>query len=221
MALATFEAYYSRPIAPTRRIALGDMDLPGGPSVGFGAVLLGGIVARFARELDEETDEGVDGLLDDLEAGRRVGQPRLRHRLQGDRVGLTRCRHRLLAEGERVRFSFDHHVGTPTQHVVCAAYASSRCAPESRGAVFGALRKGLRWVGPVDESLVRYLSDLRSSSTSVGSDPSGWARTRLGVEWSVRGEELRPAVTRAIPGATPGGSSRPRRIGGTRRRPHQ
>ena len=198
MALATFEAYYSRPIAPTRRIALGTMDLPVDPSPGFGGVLLGGIVARFARELDDDADEEFEILLNELERRPKIGQPRLRHRLQADRVGLARCRHRLFAEGERVQFVFDDEVGTAIQHVVCAAYAAAACEPEHRGGVFAALRKGLQWVGPIDDSLVRYLSDLRSMSSVRGADPEGWARTRLGVEGSPMGDELRSAVARYL-----------------------
>ncbi|MBX7070450.1 MAG: hypothetical protein K1X38_13765 [Microthrixaceae bacterium] len=198
MALAIFEAYYSRPIAPTRRVALGRMLLPVDPAPGFGGVLLGGIMARFARELDEDTDEELDVLLDLLEAGSHIGQPRLRHRFQADRVGLTRCRHRLEASGEQFRFVFDSHVGTPTQHVLCAAYAAAAIETEERPALFAALRKGLDWVGPIDDALVRYLSDRRTLGHSVGSDPVGWALYRLGIAGPMNGDDLHVAVSRAF-----------------------
>lgn len=181
MTLAVFEAYYSRPIAPTRRIALGPMLLPTDEGPGFGGVLLGGVMARFVRELDEDLDEELDALVAELEAGRRIGQPRMRHRLQDDRVGLTRCRHRLSADGERFRFHFDSHIGTPTQHVLCAAYAAAGIDGDGRAAAFAALRKGMDWIGPIDDALVRYLSDRRSLGSSAGSDPRGWALTLLGL----------------------------------------
>lgn len=187
MALATFEAYYSRPIAPTRRIALGDMDLPADPAPGFGGVLLGGIMARFAPELDPDTDEDLDELVDDLEAGRRIGQPRIRHRLQLDRIGLTRCRHRLEADGEQFRFRFST-MGTPLQNVLCAAYAAANVGAEDRAATFAALRKGMDWIGPLDDSLVRYLSDRRSLGSSPRQDPTGWAMTVLNLAGSLAGD---------------------------------
>ncbi|MFN8053094.1 MAG: hypothetical protein U0Q22_16735 [Acidimicrobiales bacterium] len=198
MALAIFEAYYSRPIAPTRRVALGRMTLPTDPAPGFGGVLLGGIMARFARELDEEADEELDALVDDLEAGRHIGQPRLRHRLQIDRVGLARCRHRLDADGEQFRFSFEAAMGTPTQHVLCAAYAAAAIESDDRASTFAALRKGMDWIGPIDDALVRYLSDRRSMGASAGSDPRGWALRCLGIAGSFEGDELHTQVSRAF-----------------------
>jgi len=198
MALAIFEAYYSRPIAPTRRVALGSMGLPVEPAPGFGGVLLGGIMARFVRELDEDTDEELDLLLDDLERGRHIGQPRLRHRLQVDRIGLARCRHRLIADGEMFRFVFEASTGTPTQHVLCAAYAASQADTEDRAALFTALRKGLDWVGPIDDALVRYLSDRRTLGASAGSDPKGWALERLGLRTTVGVEVAHADIARAF-----------------------
>lgn len=75
MTLAIFEAYYSRPIAPTRRVALGKMMLPVDPAPGFGGVLLGGIMARFVRELDADLDEELDALVDDLESAATSANP--------------------------------------------------------------------------------------------------------------------------------------------------
>ena len=198
MTLAIFEAYYSRPIAPTRRVALGKMMLPTDPAPGFGGVLLGGIMARFVRELDEDLDEELDSLVDDLEMGRHIGQPRLRHRFQVDRVGLARCRHRLDADGEQFRFVFESTAGTPTQHVLCAAYAAAEVVTEERASLFAAIRKGLDWVGPIDDGLVRYLSDRRSLGASAGSDPKGWALQRLGIVGSLTGEALHTEVSRAF-----------------------
>lgn len=194
MALAEFEAFYSRPIAPTRRIALGPMLLPTDPSPGYGAVLLGGIMARFVRELDPDTDEELDALVDDLEAGRRVVQPRLRHRLQRDRIGLTRCRHRLVADGDSVRFEFESNVGTPAQHVLCAAYAAAATDGGDRAATFAALRKGMDWVGPIGGALVRYLADRRTMGRPSEVDPTGWALRCLGLAGAGRTDADWPAM---------------------------
>ena len=198
MTLAIFEAYYSRPIAPTRRVALGRMMLPIDPAPGFGGVLLGGIMARFVRELDADLDEELDALVDDLEVGRHIGQPRLRHRLQVDRVGLARCRHRLEADGEQFRFDFESNIGTPTQHVLCAAYAASQVETEERASLFTAIRKGLDWVGPIDDALVRDLSDRRTLVASAGSYPKGGALERLGIAGSLSGEALHAEVSRSF-----------------------
>ena len=44
------------------------------------------------------------GLLNALQAGRRIPQPRLHHRFQQDRHGLARSRHRLTGSGEALEF---------------------------------------------------------------------------------------------------------------------
>jgi hypothetical protein len=55
--LAELEVFHSRPIAPTRRVALGHRDLPCSPAPGFGGILLGGIVAAYIPALDPELDD--------------------------------------------------------------------------------------------------------------------------------------------------------------------
>ena len=47
MLLAELEVFHSRPIAPTRRVAIGVAVLPTAPPPGFGGLLLSGIVATF------------------------------------------------------------------------------------------------------------------------------------------------------------------------------
>ena len=182
MPLASIEAYLSRPIAPTRRIALGDLHLPIDTAPGSGGVLLAGIMARFSRELDADTDEALSVLLDLLESGVRVAQPQLRHRMQVDRVGLMKARYHLESEDGRFRFRFDSRVGSATQHVLAAAYAGATLSGTDRAAAFAAMRKGLDWGGAVDDRFVRFVADRRHLGATVGSDPVGWAMTVLGIE---------------------------------------
>src|SRR5919199_3372505 len=115
MLLAQLEIRHSRAVAPTRRVALGAHWLPTEPAPGYGGILLGGIVAAFFGELEPELQDEYLSLVDDLEAERRVPQPRLRHRFQTDVVGLDRSRHKLLGDpsaafgqsGAGVRFELE------------------------------------------------------------------------------------------------------------------
>jgi hypothetical protein len=133
MILAELEVFTSRAIAPTRRVALGSSHLPMDPAPGFGGVLLGGVAARFGPYLDEDLADEVDWLLDEVGRGRRIPQPRLRHRFQVDRVGLQRARHRLIGEGESIRLDFDEERGTPAQHVLCGVRRRHRGAGAEAG----------------------------------------------------------------------------------------
>ena len=104
MLRAELEVFHSRPIAPTRRVALGVTVLPTSPAPGFGGLLLGGIVARFIPEVDPDLLDELTRLTHQVEAGQRIPQPRLRHRFQDDRIGLNKCQHRLIGTGEELLF---------------------------------------------------------------------------------------------------------------------
>ena len=192
MLLAAVETYLSRPIAPTRRVALGDLELPVEPAPGFGGILLGGIVARFAPDLDPDLHDELLNLTVEVERGRRIPQPRLRHRLQVDHIGLQRCTHRLLGTGEALSFHFDHERGTAAQHVLCAVYAAGRVPWEVRGTVMDTVRKGLSWRGGDDASLIAHLSG-RSGVVALDAigDPVRWAMHTLALHrLELRGGEL-------------------------------
>jgi hypothetical protein len=192
MLLAAVETHLSRPIAPTRRVALGDLQLPCDPAPGFGGILLGGIVARFAPDLDPDLHDDLRRLMTDVERARRIPQPRLRHRLQEDRIGLQRCTHRLTGSGEALTFHFDSERGTAAQHVLCAVYAVGAVPWSVRSTVMDSLRKGLSWRGGSDADLVAHLSgrsQLGLSSLSAISDPVGWAMAML----DLRGVEVLPS----------------------------
>jgi hypothetical protein len=156
MLLAELEIRHSRPVAPTRRVALGRRLLPVDPAPGWGGVLLGGLVAVHAADLDVDDTDLLFDLIDDLEAGRRIAQPRLRHRLQVDTVGLDRSRHSLFGEGDRVYFDFDGHA-RPAVHVLGAAYAAATLPVVARPLVFRAIRKAVAWDAPLGPDFVAYL----------------------------------------------------------------
>jgi hypothetical protein len=180
MLLAAVETHLSRPIAPTRRVALGRLELPCDPAPGFGGILLGAIVARFGAHVDPDLHDELGKLMADVERGRRIPQPRLRHRLQEDRIGLQTSTHRLTGVGEELRFEFDEERGTAAQHVLCAVYAAGTVPWSVRSTVMDALRKGMSWTGGSDAALVGFLSG-RSGPVGVGAigDPVSWALQML------------------------------------------
>jgi hypothetical protein len=188
--LAELEVFHSRPVAPTRRVALGHLDLPSDPAPGFGGLLLAAVVAAHMPDLDPEMFDDLNRLTVQLEHGRRVPQPRLRHRFQADRVGLLRSVHRLVGDGEELSFDFDDK-GSPAQHILAAVYAASLLPLGPRSKVMDLVRKAMRWAGPVDETLVAYLSGLardHSWSAQAHHDPVGWALGVLGLGKNGRGQ---------------------------------
>lgn len=183
MLLAELEVFHSRPIAPTRRVALGVGVLPTTPEPGFGGLLLGGIVAAFVPDVDPDLIPDLTRLTHQVEAGQRIPQPRLRHRFQDDRVGLSSYRHRLIGTGEELVFEIDHK-GSPEPNVLGAVYAAARIDAAHQASVFTALRRGLRWRGDIGPELVEHLSDARSTvnwATLGGRDPVLWALGILGL----------------------------------------
>jgi len=181
--LAEIEVFHSRPIAPTRRVALGALHLPVDPAPGFGGILLAGVVAAHMAELDPELFDDLHRLTLQLQEGHRIPQPRLRHRFQVDQVGLTRSRHRLVGDGEDLGFDFEEK-GAPAQHILAAVYAAGQLPLVARGRVMDALRSAMRWVGPLDRGFVAHVTGLdrqRSWSTQAFHDPVRWAIDVLGL----------------------------------------
>ena len=197
--LAELEVYHSRPIAPTRRVALGRAYLPVTPAPGFGGILLGGIVAANISGLDPELFDDLDRLTYELQDGRRIPQPRLRHRFQTDRIGLTRSVHRLVGHGEDLELDVEEKAH-PAQSVLAAVYAAGRLEWHARGVVMDSIRKAMRWSGASDRSLVAHLSGLDRGRTwdllAVG-DPITWALDVLGLDGADRAERERSLPARA------------------------
>ena len=192
MLLAELEVFHSRPIAPTRRIALGRCLLPepdSGSGPGYGGMLLGAICASFGSKLSDEAMADAVKLSYDLEKGRQVPQPRLRHRFQHDRIGLTRSRQRLYSPqpadaDERFVCQFEASRATPGQLLLGAVYAAGGLPMPFRVEAMQAVRQGMAWRGDVGEPLFAYLCDRRSSGPRPRSvsDPVGWALEVLGLD---------------------------------------
>lgn len=179
MLLAELEIWHSRPITPTRRVALGHLVLPADPTPGFGGVLLGAVVARHLFEVDEDLHPDIQRLILEVQRGDRVVQPRLRHRFQVDRHGLSRSVHRLVGEDDSAEFVFGTH-GSPLQQVLGAIYALERLESTSRRALGPLLVKSMSWRGPIGASFISFLVGNATNSVSALADPRAWALEVLG-----------------------------------------
>lgn len=180
MLLAELEVRHSRAIAPTRRVALGRHYLPVEPEPGYGPLLLGAIIGALVGALADDLRDDLDRLLSDLETGRRIAQPRLRHRFQTDVVGLTRSHHRLVRVGSATVLQLEDHGGHLPQ-VLGALYAAASLDPVFRPGAFRLLRRATRWEGDADERLMRYLASYEAARLSMaGPGDEGWALRVLG-----------------------------------------
>jgi hypothetical protein len=195
--LAELEIRHSRVIAPTRRVALGDMHLPADPAPGLGGLLLAGVLGAYVWALEAEMRDELDRLLYEVEHGYRIAQPRLRHRLQTDAVGLVRSRHCLVrtARGTTSLEIHDDH-GAVLPHLLGAIYAADRLPLLARPAVFRLLRRASRWQGGPDERLLRYLTSDEASLRWRATGDESWARRVLG--FPAGSEPLRAEVVRSF-----------------------
>jgi len=129
-------------------------------------------------------------LIDDLENGRRIPQPRLRHRFQVDVVGLDRSRHKLVGVGDSMRYELDGH-GLAVPQLLGAVYAAGHIHSATRPAVFHAIRKAVYWVGPADTSLIDHLGDPTSAS------PRSWRLFPTDERWALQVLGFDPETTPA------------------------
>ena len=179
MLLAELEVWHTRPLAPTRRLSLGNLVLPVDPAPGFGGLLLGAVLAAHIGDVPEELVPDVHRLIDQIDHDVRVVQPRLRHRFQVDRHGLALSTHRLLGDGEEISFDF-HTTGTGVAQVLGAIYAIERLDRTHRHVIVPVLHKAMRWRGPIGTALIAHLAGTNSTTLSTLADPRAWALDVLG-----------------------------------------
>ena len=178
MLLAELEVRHSRAVAPTRRVALGQVWLPTEPAPGYGGILLGGIVAGHVGELDAEMRLEFLALVDDVAAGETIEQPRLRHRFQTDIVGLDRTRHKLTGTADQATDFEISGQGRSVPQLLGAVYAAGRVHQAARPAVFTAIRKAAQWEGDLGQELIDHLADLTRAA------PLSWRRFATDERWA-------------------------------------
>jgi hypothetical protein len=195
--LAELEIRHSRAVAPTRRVALGDLWLPTDPQPGFGGILLAGIVAASVPRLGDDLLDELDSLINALDRGARIAQPRLRHRFQTDVVGLDRSHHRLLGQGEEMLLELDDH-GAVLPQVLGAVYAAGKLSYRARPNVFRLLRRATRWHGDNDERLIAYLTGDEAAYRPwrTAAHDEDWARKVLG--FTVKDEPTRGDIQKTF-----------------------
>lgn len=181
MLLAELEIFHTRPAVPTRRVALGNLVLPTDPPPGFGGLLLGAVVAQHMPGVDPDAAPDVRRLIQQVERGDRIVQPRLRHRFQVDRHGLARSLHQMHGDGDDIEFEFAS-AGSDLAMVLGAVYAAERLDTAHRRLVTPVLVKALTWRGPIGPALVAYLAGSTSMALTALADPRGWALEMLGFD---------------------------------------
>ncbi|MBW3537517.1 MAG: hypothetical protein KY395_07100 [Actinobacteria bacterium] len=178
--IAELEVRHTRAVVPTRRVALGDSDLPISPAPGYGGLLLAAVVGAVVPLLSDEPGAELDRLIWDLEAGNRVPQPRLRFRFQTDVVGLDRSRHRLLKVGRSLGLEIDDH-GAPLPQALAAVYAAAGLPVTARAGVFRLIRRASRWEGGADDALLAFLRSSQALPSRRGRHhDENWALELLG-----------------------------------------
>ncbi len=182
MVVAELEVFHSRAIAPTRRVALGEHRLPVDSTPASGPILLAAVVAATVGSISDDLRPDLDRLMSDIEVGRRIAQPRLRHRFQADRIGLQRSTHRLVARGARLHLDLDDR-GAPIQQALAAIYAVGTLGVAHRRAAMDVVRRGARWDGPLDDRLIHHLMGSAGSGwVAVDGDPVMWALGVFGLD---------------------------------------
>lgn len=167
---------HSRLVAPTRRVALGSLDLP----EDYGPVLLGCVAGWFSQGQDDEFFSDAAKLLAYVSTRTPIPQPHMRYRFQQDLVGLLISSHRISEEVEflngqkgwrgsggkglsgSLRFVSDMKSSTPAQHVLGALYAAYRLEDEAHWQSCEAIETALEW------AVERPLGSLKGTDTRLG-----------------------------------------------------
>lgn len=179
MLLAELQIWHTRPVTPTRRVALGHLVLPTDPAPGLGGVLLAAVVAAYLPDVDEEMHVDIGRLIDQVARGDRIVQPRLQHRYQIDRHGLATSVHQLNGDAEHVEFDL-HSMGRPLSQVLGAVYALERMNVESRRSIAPVLHRAMRWRGRIGPSFIADITGVSRTDMVGIADPRLWALDVLG-----------------------------------------
>ena len=211
MILAELNVRHTRRHQPTRRVALGDTYLPtSGP--GYGAVLIGAVVAEFLDGLDEEQRDLLPRLLTDAAEGLSVPRIALRHRLQTDTHGLDRSRHRIVADDGMLTLELDAH-GWPAPQVLGAVMGAAAMPPAGRKLALRSIaaavtRPGVPPEGLVVRRLLEGIPGLRpyapgaaprnGGSDDDGDELAGWRGVPAERRWAmeVLGVRAGPRIDR-------------------------
>jgi hypothetical protein len=179
MLLAELQIWHTRPVTPTRRVALGHLVLPTDPAPGLGGVLLAAVVAAYLPDVDEDHHVDIGRLIDQVARGERIVQPRLEHRYQIDRHGLATSVHQLNGDAEHVEFDL-HSMGRPLSQVLGAIYALERMNVEARRAIAPVLHRAMRWRGRIGPSFIADITGVSRTDIVGIADPRLWALDVLG-----------------------------------------
>ena len=178
---AELEVCHSRVVAPTRRVALGSLDLP----EDYGPVLLGCVAGWFAQGQDDEFFSDAAKLLAYVSTKTSIPQPHMRFRFQQDLVGLLVSSHQIREEvdsrngqghwrgnggngysgnglAEGLEFVSDMKSSTPAQHVLGALYAAYRLEDEAHWQSCEMIEMALEW------AVERPLGSLKGTKTRLG-----------------------------------------------------
>lgn len=195
MLLAELQIWHTRPLAPTRRVALGHLILPTDPAPGLGGVLLAAVVAAYLPSVDPHEASNLGHLIDQVARGERVVQPRLQHRYQVDRHGLTTSVHQLTGDADHVEFDL-HSMGRPLTQVLGAIYALERLSAESRQAIAPVLHRAMRWQGPIGPSFIADITGISRGDLVGIADPRLWALDVLGFPLDTKKVSKREVMAR-------------------------
>ena len=185
--IARLEIFHSRPVVPTRRIAMGRSLLPDSPvglndsELSVGGLLLAAVVGRFASSIHPDIWDDLEDLIEEISRGSYIAQPRLRFRLQADKVGLAKSLHELHQDYEgKLMFKFSHTKSSPIQQILGALYAASKLTGENKNCTLNSIRLSLSWWG-TDEG--RFLDYILGDSSYVPTTRSkSWAISTLGLD---------------------------------------
>ena len=185
---AELEVCHSRVVAPTRRVALGSLDLP----EDYGPVLLGCVAGWFAQGQDDEFFSDAAKLLAYVSTKTSIPQPHMRYRFQQDLVGLLASSHQIREEVDSrngqghwrdngnggngnggngyggnglaagLEFVSDMKSSTPAQHVLGALYAAYRLEDEAHWQSCEMIEMALVW------AVERPLGSLKGTKTRLG-----------------------------------------------------